>query len=119
MGVLRNLVIACAAAVFIAACASPPIPNGYYTNKATNSELLVRGSKIEFRVPTHNELVRRASGTYNYHLRPDGWLRLYGPADDSYFHWVVSESLWYWNGSAFEMKNKRDGTVVTYAHAPQ
>ena len=118
MGFLRISVSLCAAAL-VAACSSPPIANGFYTNKATNSELVVRGSKIEFRVPTHSELTKRTSGTYNYHLRPDGWLRLYGPADDNYFKWVVGESLWYWNGSEFEMRNKRDGTVVKYTLAPQ
>jgi len=46
--------ILCAMALLIAACSSPPIANGFYTNKATNSELVVHGSKIEFRVPTHS-----------------------------------------------------------------
>ena len=119
MGFLRTFVITCAVLLAAACSSSPPIPNGYYTNKATASELLVRGNKIEFRVPAHSELTKRSSGTYNYHLRPDGWVRLYGPADDKYFLWVVGESLWYWNGSAFEMRNKRDGTVVTYTPAPQ
>jgi len=46
-------------------------------------------------------------------------VRLYGPADDQYFRWVVGESLWYWNGTEFEMRNKRDGSVVKYTLAPQ
>ena len=112
--------ISLAVVMAMVACSSkPPIANGYYINTATGGELIVRDRKIKIRLPTQSALTTETSGTYSFRLHRDGWVRLFASSRDTYYRYVVADGLLYWTGSAFEIRDRRDGTVVTYTPAPR
>jgi len=79
----------------------------------------VRGERIEVRLPTRGAPTPYDYGEYAYTLYPDGRVQLFGSSNSSYYLFLVMDYEWRWTGTAFESKDRHDGTVVTFMPAPR
>ena len=103
-----------AAALLSAGCAQLRVPDGMYTNADGVGTLTVREDRVEIAMPTENPSTPYDKGDYGYSLFEDGSVQFHGSSNSSYYLLVVLDYQWYWNGSAFERKDRRDGTIVTF-----
>ncbi|HEU4692465.1 MAG TPA: hypothetical protein VFS23_29085 [Vicinamibacterales bacterium] len=101
-----------AAALLLAACAAPVrIPDGIYGD-GRGGTLTVRADRIEFQVP---EVDSNYLNRCTYRLSPSGTLQLGGSSNSPSYVFFVLDRNWRWTGTAIESRDRRDGTVVTYA----
>ena len=115
-GYLRLVVTALA--VMLAGCASSlPLPDGTYANAQGAGTLIVKGDRVEVRIPAEGRSPYEY-GILGYDLYRDGTIRFMGSSNSSYYLFVVIDYQWRWTGTAIERKDQRDGRLVTYAPVP-
>jgi hypothetical protein len=105
-------ILAITLAALVGACAAPlRIPDGIYGD-GRGATLTVRDDRIEFQVPgVDSNYLNRCT----YRLSPSGTLQLGGSSNSPSYIFFVLDRNWRWTGSAIESRDRRDGTVVTYA----
>ena len=115
---VRNVAMTLAA-LLASGCAAPlHLTDGTYTNSQGAGTLIVSGERIEVRLPTRGTQTPSGYGSYGYTLYPDGRVQLFGSSNSSYYLHLVFDYEWRWTGSAFEIKDRHDGTIVTFVPAP-
>ena len=115
---VRNVAMTIAA-LLASGCAAPlHLTDGTYTNAQGGGTLTVSGDRVEVRIPARDAPMPYGFGTYGYTLYPDGRVQLYGSSNSSYYLHLVFDYEWRWTGSAFEIKDRHDGTIVTFMPAP-
>jgi len=99
----------------LGACAAPErISAGTYA--ASNGGTLTVGRNyIDLELPTKDKITGSTWVRCFYEVRPNGSVSLFGASDSSYLINVVGDWDWHWTGMEIQSKNRRDGTVVTYA----
>ncbi len=114
----RNFALTFVAALLTGCAATLRIPEGTYTNAQGAGSLTVSSERVEVRLPKGDALTPSDYGSYGYSLFSDGSVQLYGSSNSSYYLFLVYDYQWRWTGTAFEARNRHDGTVVTFTPAP-
>ena len=105
-------------AAMLAGCeATLPLPDGTYANAQGAGTLIVKGDRVEVRIPAEGRSPYD-SAVLGYDLYRDGVIRFIGSSNSSYYLFVVIDNEWRWTGTAIERKDRRDGTLVTYTPVP-
>ena len=113
--IYRSFAVTLVATLLVTGCAAPlQLVEGTYTNAQGGGTLTVSGEGVEVRIPTRGARTPFEQGTYGYTLYPDGLVQLFGSSNSSYYLLVVMEYEWRWTGSAFEARDRQDGTIVTF-----
>ena len=115
--IYRNFALTAAVALLAGCAATLRIPEGTYTNAQGAGTLTVSGERVEVRMPKGNARTPYDYGSYGYSVFSDGSVQLHGSSNSSYYLFVVMEYQWRWTGTAFEARNRDDGTVVTFTPA--
>jgi hypothetical protein len=110
---MRSSIAVCGLALLVASCGLVPrsteltLPAGTYADaEGQFGTLLVEGRFIEFNGrfftrPSNGESGSNVdSGKYEYMVREDGSVRLYGSSNSTYF--LELACCWTWNGKSFE-----------------